>query len=200
MQVQPFDATIPSRHSNPFATCWTRPGALPPLLPDGLTIGALVERLRASDWRGEIVGPHGSGKSTLLASLAPAVARAAPTHVTTVDGFDELAWRVRHRLRWKRAGLLATTHRGAGLPLLCRMTPSRDQLCVLFDRLTAGRGTPVTLADALDLYNRCNGNVRDVWFELYLMHERREGGLRSTGRPAVVACWRRRLPTVVSRI
>ncbi|MEX0642300.1 MAG: hypothetical protein WD468_06340 [Pirellulales bacterium] len=63
----------PSRNSNPFATCWTRPGALPFHFPSGESTATIVERLAANGWQGEIVGPHGSGKSTLLEALKPAL-------------------------------------------------------------------------------------------------------------------------------
>ena len=55
--------------TNPFATRWIRPGAIPYLFDDASTLAALVHRLRINHWRGAIVGPHGSGKSTLLATL-----------------------------------------------------------------------------------------------------------------------------------
>jgi hypothetical protein len=62
---------VPSRLSNPFATCWTRPGAIPYRFPPGQSAAQLVEQLGRRQWWGEIVGPHGSGKSTLLATLLP---------------------------------------------------------------------------------------------------------------------------------
>lgn len=61
------------RPENPFCSRRVRPGAIPFLFPVGQSAAALVERLRASDWRGQIIGPHGSGKSSLLAALAPAI-------------------------------------------------------------------------------------------------------------------------------
>jgi hypothetical protein len=66
----------PSRATNPFATCWTRPGALSFRFPAGESADTLIARLAANNWWGEIVGPHGSGKSTLLATLRPAIERA----------------------------------------------------------------------------------------------------------------------------
>ncbi len=63
----------PSRNTNPFATCWTRPGALPFRFPAGESAEQLVARLATNGWWGEIVGPHGCGKSTLLAALLPAL-------------------------------------------------------------------------------------------------------------------------------
>lgn len=55
--------------SNPFATRFVRPGAIPFEFPPGLDARRLLARLEAQGWRGAIVGPHGSGKSTLLAAL-----------------------------------------------------------------------------------------------------------------------------------
>jgi hypothetical protein len=51
----------PSRHANPFATCWTRPGALPFRFTNRGTAEQLVAKLATQNWRGAIVGPHGSG-------------------------------------------------------------------------------------------------------------------------------------------
>lgn len=59
--------------SNPFATRYTRPGAIDYLFDRGQSLDALVGRLRDHGWWGAILGPHGSGKSTLLAALAPAL-------------------------------------------------------------------------------------------------------------------------------
>ena len=80
----------PSRHTNPFATCWTRPGAIAFHFPPGESAEQLVARLAADNWRGEIVGPHGSGKSTLLETLeaAPGRGRTAasrPSRSTTAS-------------------------------------------------------------------------------------------------------------------
>ncbi len=63
----------PPAADNPFSTCRTRPGAIPYVFPPGQSAAALIERMRESGWRGQIVGPHGSGKSALLATLAPAI-------------------------------------------------------------------------------------------------------------------------------
>ena len=57
--------------SNPFATRYVRPGALPYLFPAGVSAEALVGRLAQLGWRAQISGPHGSGKSTLLQTLVP---------------------------------------------------------------------------------------------------------------------------------
>jgi energy-coupling factor transporter ATP-binding protein EcfA2 len=62
--------------SNPFATRFTRPGAIEFLFTGQDSLATLIERLEQNAWWGEIVGPHGSGKSTLLASLAAELAAA----------------------------------------------------------------------------------------------------------------------------
>jgi hypothetical protein len=70
---------VPRRRlSNPYATRWVRPGATPYFFPQdshatSVETAQLLEKLRASGWRGAIVGPHGSGKSTLLATVVPAI-------------------------------------------------------------------------------------------------------------------------------
>lgn len=126
----------PSRDSNPFATCWTRPGALPFIFPNGLTAETIVARLAANNWRGALVGPHGSGKSTLLETLRPVLAsagrrvhtitlrnrecrlppgflprRSAECHdlLIVIDGYEQLAWLERVWLNRR------CRHAGAGL-------------------------------------------------------------------------------------
>jgi hypothetical protein len=86
--------------SNPFATCWTRPGALPFRFPDGQSAERLVERLAASGWWGEIVGPHGCGKSTLLEALLPALC-AAGCRIHTITLRDGQRWLPRGCFRWE---------------------------------------------------------------------------------------------------
>lgn len=122
------NAAFSSRNSNPFATCWTRPGALAFRFADvAQTVDSLVDTLAAQQWRGEIRGPHGSGKSTLLASLVPQIEarglqiesyslrdaqrrlphgvwNAANRHLPTarllvvIDGYEQLGWLERAKL------------------------------------------------------------------------------------------------------
>jgi energy-coupling factor transporter ATP-binding protein EcfA2 len=63
--------------ANPFAASRVRSGMIPYQFPAGQSEAAIMERLRAAAWRGQVVGAHGSGKSTLLASLLPALSRHA---------------------------------------------------------------------------------------------------------------------------
>lgn len=101
------------RSTNPFATRWVRPGAIPFHFTDGLDSAAIVERLRDNGWRGAIAGPHGSGKSTLLATLIPLIesagfqVRAISLHDAErrlPSGFLPVGW---HALNPRRAWLSA---------------------------------------------------------------------------------------------
>jgi hypothetical protein len=193
---------FPSRHSNPFATCWTRPGALSFRFADGENAQQLVERLSGQGWWGEIVGPHGSGKSTLLAALEPSLvavgrcvhtvvlrasqhhlprgflswALSSPAALVIVDGYEQLGRLdrawLKHCCRRAAAGLLVTTHATAGLPTLLRLTPDLSLVRQLAAALSERAATPVTAAD-VDACFACHGsNVREVFFDLYDRHER----------------------------
>lgn len=113
----------PSRRDNPFATCWTRPGALLFQFPPNESADQLVTNLAAQQWRGAIIGPHGSGKSTLLETIKPAITatgrtiRSIQLHdgqrrlsrnflsatenceaantLIIIDGYEQLAWPAR---------------------------------------------------------------------------------------------------------
>ena len=130
--------------SNPFATRFTRPDAMPFLFPEGVDADTLLARLRHFNWRAAIVGPHGVGKSTLLYTLIPMIEQAGrevryvalhdgerrlPPEVfrhcshdrpvqLVVDGYEQLApwrrWALRSWTVWHRVGLLVTAHRGEG--------------------------------------------------------------------------------------
>jgi energy-coupling factor transporter ATP-binding protein EcfA2 len=120
-------APPPSRNDNPFATCWTRPGALPFYFTGGESAIKLVDRLAEQGWWGAIVGPHGCGKSTLLEALKPVItdagchiraitlrngqrrlppeflASVAPSAserhaLVIIDGYEQLGWLERLRL------------------------------------------------------------------------------------------------------
>jgi hypothetical protein len=147
--------------SNPFATRFVRPGAIPFLFPPAIDAERLVARLAELNWRGAIVGPHGSGKSTLLESLRPELSRAGrrvvhfalhdgerslpPTPresrswnkntVVIVDGYEQLSvwnrWRLERRQRRIGCGLLVTSHGPTRLPELYRSAVD----CELLERI-----------------------------------------------------------------
>src|SRR3954452_12446119 len=54
---------------NPFATQHTEKLAY--RLPAGVTWPSLLEKLKAQEYTGSIVGPHGTGKTTLLEQFIP---------------------------------------------------------------------------------------------------------------------------------
>src|ERR1700752_1716028 len=85
--VMPSGLGHSGRATNPFATRWVRPGAVPYHFTDGTNAPGLIASLKANHWRGAIIGPHGSGKSTLLATLVPLI-KAAGRHVRAISLHD----------------------------------------------------------------------------------------------------------------
>jgi len=193
----------PSRELNPFATCWTRPGALPFHFNHGESAEHLVAKLAAQQWRGAIIGAHGSGKSTLLEALKPALAasarsiRAISLHdgqrrlprlflgtckceanpLFVIDGYEQLGWTAQllllRRCRLIGAGLLVTSHQPVHLPTLVQLTPDRQLVEQLVDDLCAEVSTTITRA-AIAASHACHGsNVREILFDLYDRHEER---------------------------
>ncbi|MGD0898011.1 MAG: hypothetical protein ABR915_09265 [Thermoguttaceae bacterium] len=73
----------PETRLNPFSASRIRPRAATFLFPAGQNVEDLVDRLRRSRWRGQIVGPHGSGKSTLLFAILSALQRAGQSTLST---------------------------------------------------------------------------------------------------------------------
>jgi energy-coupling factor transporter ATP-binding protein EcfA2 len=195
----------PSRHDNPFATCWTRPGAIAFQFDDGQSTGELVAKLAAQGWWGAIVGPHGSGKTTLLETLMP-ILRGAGHHVRAIslrngqrrlpccffrmeralviiDGYEQLGWleraRLKHRCRRVNHELLVTTHSPTSIPTLIRLAPEERLVRQLVADLTAHVSTPITPADVAASHARFGSNVREILFDLYDRHERRRRAERT---------------------
>jgi hypothetical protein len=200
--VQFRSSHIPSRFGNPFATCWTKPGALAYQFEDGESAHTLIARLERTNWWGEIRGPHGAGKTTLLATLTPLLAGAGRpvaqftlhsgvrrlsqtelrqalsrrSAIVVVDGYEQLSWlrrlRVRAECRRAAAGLLVTSHTATELPLLVELQPDIATLRQLVDILTSAIPSPVTIDDIVASHASHGSNVRDCLFELYDRHER----------------------------
>lgn len=187
----------PSREANPFATCWTRPGALPYLTTRQLDPQALLERLSRCNWRGRIVGPHGVGKTALLGELALRVRQQGgdaeridarfdgenSANLLLVDGMERVTALRRYALlrRWRSRGqgYVITAHRDSvwdlsAPALLCRLRASPELMLRLFDYLTRGGSTPVTASDAEQAFDRRRADLRAVWFDLYNLHETRQ--------------------------
>lgn len=188
--------------TNPFATRWVRPGAIAYRFAAHESPETLIQRLNVNGGWGEIIGPHGSGKSTLLAALAPALEqqgrqivkwelhsgkRRGPTSLraiaaderTTmiVDGYEQLSrwqqWRLKRYLRARRAGLVITAHESHGLPTLWQTAPSLAMAQELARDLVAAHGGLITPEDVAAFYDRHHGNLRELFFGLYDLHEQR---------------------------
>lgn len=205
-------APPPSRDANPFATCWTRPGALPWSALERVDPHAIVRALLTGGGRGQVVGPHGAGKSSLLAALELPLLEAGrrpvlfeaiaggpePTErrdVLLVEGFERLAPREqRERLAtWSAApsSFIVTTHRsidGGPTPIvvLAKLRPTRRLFEALFDELTRERPTAVSRAEAVARWRRRRGDLRETWFDLYNLHEARARGSACVPRTAPV--------------
>lgn len=199
---------IASRDSNPFATCWTRPGALPFVATHGVDPAVVVDRLRKVRWVGRIAGPHGAGKSTLLRRMEPAILKLGreptwfdltdagfpkamadvdslcPGAVAMLEGFEKLSPRRRRRLLRavveSPGGGVLVTHRDdktlAAAPVVASLRPTIGLAERLFAELTARGKTKVSLADLREAFHRRHGNIRDVWLDLYMLHEAIERG------------------------
>jgi hypothetical protein len=206
--MQSATSPPPSRSDNPFATCWTKPGALAFRFQADQSVEQLVTKLAAQDWWGQIIGPHGSGKSTLLRALMPALSAAGlqireiqlrdgsrwlPQEFTppsdgemiVVDGFEQLNWLARRQLkrRCRRAGagLLVTAHAPMGLPTLAQLSPSRRLINELVAELCAQIPSGITSEDVAASHASRGSNVREIFFDLYDRHERLRRTTRTVG-------------------
>jgi energy-coupling factor transporter ATP-binding protein EcfA2 len=192
--------------SNPFSTRFIRPGAISFLFPAGESVEGFLDRLRAANWWGQIVGPHGSGKSTLLAALLPALEAAgrrvvpitlhqgehrlprldqkgfSATTQVVIDGYEQLSWWSRRRLksvcRRHGAGLLVTAHSDIGLPALYETKPTEDLAHLVVARLTAKNGEPITPDDVRAAYAAARGDIRETLFKLYDVYQNRNNEYR----------------------
>lgn len=196
--------------ANPFASRYTKPGALPPLDGRGrpLALGPLLDRVRHGCWA--IEGPHGRGKTTLVrALLAAAIAAGRPTafiqirsgadarravtalvaarrgQLVAVDGWEQLPWGcgllITALARWRRAAVITTAHRPSGLPVLARCHSSPAVVAALVERLP-DHGGAIESADIEAAFRSHGGNVRDALAALYDRFEERRSS-RVTAEP-----------------
>lgn len=205
---------------NPFATRYTRPGAIPFLFPEGGSLQRLLEQLAVQGHWGQIIGPHGSGKSTLLTQLVSELTKAgqqvfvitlhqgerrppawpppAGTQVVAIDGYEQLGWLWRWRVKvWCRrhaSGLLVTAHRNVGLPTLWTTTPDLATLRRVVDHLWAtvlrDASAGQAVADASSSNDElaaalaaAQGNLREALFHLYDLYQQRSLAASAAGAP-----------------
>jgi len=194
----PLPAT-PTRETNPFATCWTSPGAIPFRFSNDQQPEHLIAKLAAYNWRGAIVGPHGSGKTTLLESLRPALidagrnvhtialhngqrrlpplpANQASNFLLIIDGYEQLSRIERTRIVLRsylhHAGLLVTSHARTCLPTLIELAPDRNLIEQLVADLCGKMSSTITPADVASSHACHGSNVREILFDLYDRHEK----------------------------
>ena len=186
---------------NPFSARCVRPGAIPYQFPPGRNAAALIRRLRKNGWRGQVIGPHGSGKSALLATLMAAVETAGrqtvlielhdrerrlPVNlrrmsgltdetIVIVDGYEQLSRWSRFLLkrfcRRRGLGLVVTAHASVGFPDLFRTTTTLPLAQDIVHRLVGQGPSPVTAQELNRRFALHQGNLREVFFDLYDLYE-----------------------------
>jgi len=188
--------------SNPFATRFIRPGAIPFLFLNGESSEVIVERLKTNHWQGQIIGEHGSGKSTLVATLVPLIEAAgrqarivkigpgdrriaaaemsslSPTTQLIVDGYEQLSWWsrliARYRIWLSGAGLLVTAHVDVGLPTVYETKATEELAVAVVDKLVTEKGVPISRGDVAAAYQAAAGNIRETLFNLFDVCRARE--------------------------
>ncbi len=157
---------------------------------------AFLARLVAPGLRGAIVGPHGSGKTTLLleaqsrleargvpvrygflneetrqkARQARALVAETPREaVLFLDGAEQLDALTWTWLRWRARGLrgfVITIHQPGRLPAIHTTETGEVLLRELLKQLV-GEDWTRYWPRAREHFERCGGNIREVFFALY---------------------------------
>jgi hypothetical protein len=187
--------------TNPFATRWVRPGALPYVWPGG-DGGAALLALLGPGASVEIIGPHGSGKSTLVAALVGLLRDRGQAVVVEslhdggerrarqewpgnepgvriLDGFEQLpAWR-RRLYRWRAAraraaeALVVTAHTPQGMRHQVRSDVDATLAAAVVQTLLERAELPTRIdpRQAFAAVQGHGGNLREALFDLYDVYE-----------------------------
>lgn len=176
--------------SNPFSTKFTRPGAIAYQCAPGKSMAYYADCFLSNGRRGQVVGPHGTGKSTfVIAFQKELAARGLDVHLITLhsfdksglnnlltlqpgsililDGFEQLPFWRRFKIiqstRWRKIGLLTTSHVSFGLPTLLETSVDLETAQNLVRTLTGSEPSE----NLESLLTKHNGNLREVFFDLY---------------------------------
>jgi len=161
----------------------------------GVSVSAGLEhlepRLRQTQFRGAIVGPHGHGKSTLMRQLLklqtpPDIGQPffiqvkadgsntvqvrehlkRPTGLLLLDGYDLMSVRMRSAL-WRRRHVVVTSHFKTALPTLHRCETSAALLGELIGELSPATRQSMDEGQLAALFDKHQGNLRDALREMY---------------------------------
>ena len=143
-------------------------------------LAALLPRLKeeaAQVWLVELR----EGDRRLPKRLASLRCERRPVQVV-VDGYEQLSrfsrWKLKRICRRGGHGLLVTSHESVGLPHLFHVSTDRQKAIEIAKSLTEGAhrdGCPalVDCDDAVACLEAADGNVREMLFGLYDLHEQR---------------------------
>lgn len=164
----------------------------------------LLAQLRTLGGMAAIQGPHGSGKTTLMTHLAralerrgslaaivrlrsrrdavaafAAIVRARPGQTVCIDSWERMGTVPAAVARFAAAvlgcGLLVTSHRDTGLPLLAAGAPTLRLLGAIVRRLPDRGdwlGSLISADDIEAAFSTSDGNLREALYALYDAFER----------------------------
>ena len=97
--------------------------------------------------------------------------------VVIVDGYEQLSWwnrlRLRRVSRRRGLGLVVTSHARTALPLLFRTATSLGLARTIVQSLLAGRPELVTAEQLARRFESRQGDLRELLFDLYDLYEER---------------------------
>ena len=154
--------------------------------PHGTGKSTLVQELLpliASDGHPVVFGSFSGGRQQWneLPAAAGASDRAEkkPQRVIVIDGFEQLSafarWKCKWLTYWLGWGLVVTTHRSVGLPVLVRTNVSSQLAQEIARRIAGDDFGGLNQSDVESALAEHQGNMRDALFWLYDQIEARRG-------------------------